>query len=81
VRLNLWARHLPKGHAVPVARLEEVASKCQLAGGSIRNASLHATLLSLEAGTPVSDSQFVDALRREYRRSSQTCPALGDTPP
>jgi len=81
VRLNLWARHLPKDHAVPAARLEEVAAKCQLAGGSIRNASLHATLLSLEAGAPLDDAHFVEALRREYRRASQTCPALEDTPP
>lgn len=79
-RLNLWARHLPRDHAVPAARLEEVAAKCQLAGGSIRNASLHAALLSLEAGAPVDDARFVEALRREYRRSSLTCPALGDIP-
>ncbi|MEN9306488.1 MAG: family ATPase [Fibrobacterota bacterium] len=78
VRLNLWTRHLPGDHVVPLSRLEEVASKCLLAGGSIRNATLHATLLSLETNTPVDDALFVEALRREYRRASQTCPALGD---
>lgn len=76
VRLALWRRHLPDDHRVDATRLEEVASKCALAGGSIRNAAVHATSMSLKRGTPVDDALFVEAVRREYRRSSAGCPAL-----
>lgn len=79
VRLALWRRHLPAGHTVADFRLEEIAAKCALSGGAIRNAALHATLLSLDRGVPLSDATFVEAVRREYRRASMGCPAFQET--
>lgn len=79
VRLALWRRHLPADHAVADSRLEEIAAKCALSGGAIRNAALHATLLSLDRDAALSDATFLEAIRREYRRASMGCPAFQET--
>ena len=52
-RWQIWQAHLPIGHRVPAALLEEIARRCTLTGGRIRNASLHAALRALDAG-PIS---------------------------
>jgi len=75
-RFDLWLAHLASDHAVSDARLDEVALRCVLSGGQIRNAALHATLLGLRRATPPGDSELLIALQREYRKAGQSCPSL-----
>jgi hypothetical protein len=70
----IWVTHLPPDHAVSPQLLEEVARRCALTGGRIRNASLHACLLALEGNRPVEDQDLVSAIQREYRRMGATLP-------
>ena len=73
-RHQIWLSHLPADHGVSTELLEEVARRCALTGGRIRNASLHACLLALEANRPVGDRDLVSAIAREYRRMGATFP-------
>jgi len=73
-RWLLWSEHLPVDHLVDPAVLDDAARRCALTGGQIRNAALHAILLSVERGTPLVGGDVVDAVRREYRRSGAACP-------
>ena len=73
-RWQLWLAHLPGGHQVGPALVQDIARRCVITGGQIRNATLHATLLSLERGTPVEDGDVIAALRREYRRIGASFP-------
>jgi hypothetical protein len=74
LRRQIWTAHLPAGHRVGPELLSEVVRRCDLTGGQIRNAALHATLLSLESGAEVGDGDLVAAVRREYRRAGASCP-------
>jgi hypothetical protein len=82
MRHGLWQAHLPLGHTVGDATLDEIARRCPLSGGQIRNAALHAALLGLQhAGTTTTSpctgsAQVLAALQREYRRAGQHCPSL-----
>ena len=73
-RWAIWQLHLPAGHAVSEAMLNEAAYRCQLTGGQIRNAVLHATLLALDDGRAVDDAHVGPAVRREYRKAGAVCP-------
>lgn len=73
-RWSIWQLHLPAIHDVDDAFLDELAGRCQLTGGQIRNAVLHATLLALEDGSVVSVRHVDEAVRREYRKSGSVCP-------
>ncbi|MET0624172.1 MAG: ATP-binding protein [Pyrinomonadaceae bacterium] len=75
-RLSIWRHHLPEGHGVSDAWLETVSGHCALTGGQIRNAALHASLLSVEANRSgrVVDSDVESAVRREYRKAGASCP-------
>ena len=75
-RLALWDAHLGPQHAVPDAMLERVALRCALAGGQIRNAALHAALLAIDDGLPITAQHLRLALEREYRKASQRCPSF-----
>lgn len=75
-RLALWQAHLGAQHAVPAPMLEAVALRCNLAGGQIRNAALHAALLAMERGLPVQAEDLLPALAREYRKAGQRCPSF-----
>ncbi len=70
----LWQLHLPVEHAVDANALAEIASRCQLSGGQIRNAVLHATLLATEAKRTVSTAHVEAAVLREYRKAGGICP-------
>lgn len=77
MRHRLWQSHLPSGHQVDDAALDEVALRCNLTGGQIRSAALHAALLGLEAGADgAGPRELLAALRREYLRAGQHCPSL-----
>lgn len=73
-RWAIWQLHLPSEHAVDGAMLEEVAHRCSLSGGQIRNAALHASLLALNDGGVVTSTHLQAAVQREYRKSGTVCP-------
>lgn len=73
-RLAIWELHLPPEHGIELELLEEVSARCELTGGQIRNAALHATLLALSAGTTLGGSELDQAVRREYRKYGDVCP-------
>ncbi|MFM8360720.1 MAG: ATP-binding protein, partial [Verrucomicrobiota bacterium] len=73
-RWALWRSHLPENCDVEDALVRELASRCTLTGGQIRNTVLHATLLALERGGPVTAQDLERAVRREYARSGAVCP-------
>jgi hypothetical protein len=73
-RWRLWRLHLPPEHTVSDTWLQEVAYRCNLSGGQIRNAALHASLLALDRGTGVSTSHVEQAIQREYQKMGAVCP-------
>ena len=73
-RWAIWQLHLPADHAVDHSLLEEVAGRCKLTGGEIRNAALHASLLALDDGGIVTSAQLEAAIQREYRKVGAVCP-------
>ena len=73
-RALIWQLHLPPGHAVGDAYLDEVAARCQLTGGQIRNAALHAALLALDDGVTLGAAHVEEAVQREYRKAGTVCP-------
>ncbi|MCI0393436.1 MAG: ATP-binding protein [Chloroflexi bacterium] len=76
-RWRIWQLHLPEDHLVDHACLEEVAVRCAITGGQIRNAALHATLLALDEGRPLASWHLEEAIRSEYRKAGATCPLPG----
>ncbi|HEV8547373.1 MAG TPA: ATP-binding protein [Polyangiaceae bacterium] len=79
-RWALWHLHLPSAHAVDAALLREVAARCQLTGGQIRNAVLHASLLALGDGGALESGHLEGAIQREYRRIGGVCPLRVQAP-
>ncbi len=75
-RLRIWRQHLPDRHAVPDVTLDAIASACPLSGGQIRNASVHAALLALQAGRRVDDALLRTAVDREYTIGGKTSPLV-----
>jgi hypothetical protein len=73
-RFAIWNLHLPPGHAVEHGLLLEVAARCALTGGQIRNAVLHASLLALDDGAVPTGWHVEAAVRREYRKAGAVCP-------
>jgi hypothetical protein len=78
-RWHIWQLHLPENHAVDDAYLEEVAIRCAVTGGQIRNAALHATLLAVEGSGLVTRGHLAEAIQSEYRKSGAVCPLTGNT--
>jgi len=76
-RWSIWRLHLPPSHAVGDAFLDELAGRCQLTGGQIRNAVLHASLLALGDGGTIDAEHVERAVRREYRKAGAVCPLRG----
>jgi hypothetical protein len=54
--------------------LEEIACRCALTGGQLRNIAQHARLLALDAGRLVNNGDLRTALTREYRKIDAHCP-------
>jgi SpoVK/Ycf46/Vps4 family AAA+-type ATPase len=73
-RWLIWQLHLPVDHQVVHAWLQEAAVRCNVSGGQIRNAVLHASLLALDQGRPMSTAHVAAALHREYRKTGAVCP-------
>ena len=79
-RWSIWQLHLPPEHDVDAAYLDEVAARCQLTGGQIRNAVLHASLLALDARRPIDSGDLETGVRREYRKVGGICPLQQTVP-
>lgn len=73
-RLSIWQLHLPEKSAVERRLLDEVAGRCVMSGGQIRNAALHATLLAMNNGGVVTSDYLEAAVQREYRKIGAVCP-------
>jgi hypothetical protein len=73
-RLRILELHLPPDHVIDYGTLETIAVRCELTGGQLRNAVLHAELLALEAGSRVDGGKLEEGVRREYRKSGSMCP-------
>jgi AAA+ superfamily predicted ATPase len=73
-RWSLWQLHLPRTHMIEPGFLDELAGRCALTGGQIRNATLHAELLALEHGGALGSEEVDAAVRREYRKAGAACP-------
>lgn len=76
-RRLLWQLHLPEDHQIDDAFLERAIQRCKLTGGQIRNTALHAGLLALGRGQPVSAADLFEALQREYRKAGHPYPLSG----
>jgi hypothetical protein len=73
LRYEILVRHLGD-HQASDLLLQEIACRCALTGGQLRNVALHARLLALEAGSAIGDGHLRAALTREYRKSDAHCP-------
>jgi hypothetical protein len=73
-RWAIWNLHLPELHAVEPPTFDEVVARCELSGGQIRNAVLHASLLALDEREPICGRHVRAAVEREYRKSGEVCP-------
>ncbi len=73
-RWQIWHLHLPTATAVDPRLLNDVAMRCALTGGQIRNAALHATSLALNNGGLVTNAYLESAVQREYRKLGAVCP-------
>jgi SpoVK/Ycf46/Vps4 family AAA+-type ATPase len=72
-RLDILQQHLGQ-HQASAALLDEIACRCSLNGGQLRNIALHCRLLALESDQPPGDAQLRAAVLREYRKSESHCP-------
>lgn len=74
-RWVIWQLHLPQQHSIEPSLLREVAARCLLSGGQIRNAVLHASLLARDdSGGIVTSQHLEEAVQREYRKLGGICP-------
>jgi ATPase family associated with various cellular activities (AAA) len=73
-RRMIWQLHLPAAHAISAAFMEDVAHRCVLSGGQIRNIVLHAAVLALKEGEIMTAFHIEAALQREYRKLGAVCP-------
>jgi ATPase family associated with various cellular activities (AAA) len=72
-RLLLWQAHLPHGHEVSPAALEETAVRYQFTGGQIRNITVRAALLSLgHNSAAVQTTDLKEAIQAEHRKAGAT---------
>jgi ATPase family protein associated with various cellular activities (AAA) len=78
-RWNIWQMHLPASHRIDDALLNEIAGRCVMTGGQIRNAALHASVLALEEGGGMSSLHLEAAVHREYRKLGAVCPLRRNT--
>lgn len=73
-RWEIWQLHLPHNHAVDFDVLQDVAHRCALSGGQIRNVALHAALLALEDDATLCARHLDAAIERQYRKQGAVSP-------
>jgi len=72
-RYEILEHHLGE-HRAGDELVQEIAVRCALSGGQLRNVALHARLLALDAGLPIGDEMLRRAVFREYRKLDAHCP-------
>lgn len=72
-RYEILDRHLGD-HRVSDDLVQEIAVRCALSGGQLRNVALHARLLALDRQRAIGDHELREALVREYRKTEAHCP-------
>ena len=73
-RYRILCMHLDTPGLDDEGLVQEIAARCALTGGQIRNIANHARLLALQAGGPPTSAHLFAALLREYRKSAAHCP-------
>jgi hypothetical protein len=73
-RGEIWRLHLPVDHQVPESLLLELSHRCAMTGGQIRNAVLHAVLISLGEQRPVSAAHLEQSVASEYQKAGAASP-------
>jgi SpoVK/Ycf46/Vps4 family AAA+-type ATPase len=73
-RYDIWRLHCPAQHALEDGFMRTVAARCNLSGGQIRNAALHATVLAVDVGQPLSHAHLTEGIAREYRKMGAASP-------
>ncbi len=73
-RLDIWLLHLPDNHRIPTAYLEELATRCAMTGGQIRNAVLHAAVQSVDDADAIELRHLEHAVAAEYQKAGATSP-------
>ena len=73
LRFAILDRHLGH-HEASRSLLEEIACRCGLTGGQLRNIAQHARLLAVDDNRSVADPDLRSALVREYRKMDAHCP-------
>jgi hypothetical protein len=71
-RQRIMQAHLPTQHRLSQAFLDDIAMRCTLSGGQIRNIVLHAALLA--GDNAMSEHDLYRAVEREYRQMGGLCP-------
>ena len=71
-RQRILLAHLPENHTISQSFLDEIAMRCTLSGGQIRNIVLHAALLA--GDKQISERDIYRAVEREYRQMGGLCP-------
>lgn len=61
-------------HAVGAWLLDDIACRCVLTGGQLRNVALHARLLAMQNDGRTDDAALRAAIEREYRKTGAFCP-------
>lgn len=72
-RYEILEHHLGE-HRADDDLVQEIAVRCVLSGGQLRNVALHARLLALDADAPIGDEMLRRAVFREYRKLDAHCP-------
>ncbi|AQR73128.1 ATP-binding protein [Sphingomonas sp. LM7] len=72
-RYEILEHHLGE-HRAADELVQEIAVRCALSGGQLRNVALHARLLALDAGVTIGDEMLRRAVFREYRKLDAHCP-------
>jgi len=76
-RLRLWELHLPHGHSLRYAELEQIALRYEVTGGQIRNASIHAAMTAISAGRQsASADDLTQAIHAEFRKAGAAVPVV-----
>ncbi len=72
-RYDILRLHLP-AEDIDDDCLQEIACRCPLNGGQLRNIVSHARLLALRESAAVRTEHLYAALAREYRKTGASCP-------
>ena len=73
-RAEILTRQLGPASLASAELIEEIACRCALNGGQLRNVAVHAQLLALESDRPIGDAALRRAIEREYRKLGASCP-------